>query len=248
MMYKKRAVAIRHVAFEDLGTLAPVLEQRGYEVSYCDIGVDTVAALSNSQIDLLVVLGAPIGAYDDKLFPFLSDEVALIQERLQAQQPILGICLGAQLMARALGEPVEPMGHKEIGFAPLTLTAAGQASVLRHLPTDLPVLHWHGDQFGIPASLASLALTPLCPHQAFTIGNHALALQFHLEANTHRIEQWLIGHSVELLNAGVDLALLREQAGQYGKALAQAGEMVIGAWLDGFVTTDSETVWGYFGA
>ncbi|MBO0611478.1 glutamine amidotransferase [Thiothrix fructosivorans] len=231
-MPHKTVVAIRHVAFEDMGTLQPVLEQRGYSLRYCDVGVDSLTALHNVQIGLLVVLGAPIGAYDDALYPFLADEMALITERLRQGLPTLGICLGAQLMARALGARVAPMPAKEIGFAPLTLTAAGSESTLQYLPADLPVLHWHGDQFEIPAGLAALAQTPLCPHQAFSVGNHALALQFHLEADARRIEQWLIGHCAELLNAGVDLSSLRQQAVEYGAALCQAGEAVIGAWLD----------------
>lgn len=233
-MPHKTVVAIRHVAFEDLGTLQPVLEQRGYTLRYCDIGVDSLTALHNAQIGLLVVLGAPIGAYDNALYPFLTPEMALITERLQQGLPTLGICLGAQLMARALGAQVAPMPAKEIGFAPLTLTAAGSQSVLQYLPAGLPVLHWHGDQFEIPAGLESLAQTPLCPHQAFAVGNHALALQFHLEADTSRIEQWLIGHCTELLSAGVDLSSLRQQATDHGTALRQASEAVIGAWLDEF--------------
>ncbi|MDD5395129.1 MAG: glutamine amidotransferase [Thiothrix sp.] len=231
-MPRKKVVAIRHVAFENIGTLKPVLEKRGYEIQYCDIGVDSLAALSNARIGLLVVLGAPIGAYDDALFPFLGDEVALISQRLEEGLPTLGICLGAQLMARALGAQVSPMSKKEIGFAPLTLTAAGRYSVLQNLPADFPVLHWHGDQFEVPAGLDSLAQTPLCPNQAFSLGNYALAFQFHLEADTRCIEQWLIGHSVELLNNGIDLTRLRRQAEQHGEALRQAGETVIGAWLD----------------
>jgi GMP synthase (glutamine-hydrolysing) len=231
-MPHKTVVAIRHVAFEDVGTLKPVLERRGYTLHYCDIGVDSLTALHNAQIGLLVVLGAPIGAYDDAAYPFLADEMALITERLQQGLPTLGICLGAQLMARALGAQVAPMPAKEIGFAPLTLTAAGSQSVLQYLPENLPVLHWHGDQFEIPAGLASLAQTPICPHQAFSVDNHALALQFHLEVDASRIEQWLIGHSAELLGVGVDLMPLRKQAAEYGEALRQAGEAVIGAWLD----------------
>lgn len=233
-MTTRTAVAIRHVAFEDLGTLAPLLTGRGYELKYCDVGVDPLSGLMQRPIDLLVVLGAPIGAFDDGLYPFLHDEVALISQRLQQKLPTLGVCLGAQLMARVLGAPVGPMATKEIGFAPLTLTAAGQDSVLKHLPADLPVLHWHGDQFGIPAGTASLAQTALCPHQAFALERYALGLQFHLEADASRIEQWLVGHCAELMAEGVDLKKLRTDAGQYGAALQQAGQAVIGAWLDGF--------------
>lgn len=227
----KTLVALRHVPFEDLGSFAPIAERLGYQVTYYEVGVGDLTALKNQSIDLLVVLGGPIGAYDDALYPYLADELALIQQRLQLQQPILGICLGAQLMARALGAAVAPMGHKEIGFAPLTLTPAGQQSVLKSLTADVAVLHWHGDQFALPQGCHSLATTPLCPHQAFALGHYALALQFHLEVDIQRLEQWLIGHSAELNQAGINPHTLRQQAQIHGATLTQAASQVLNAWL-----------------
>ena len=106
----KKAVALRHLAFEDLGLFEPWLEARGWHVRYLDVGVHALSTLNPADIDLLVVLGAPIGAEDDALYPFLGDEVRLIRERIDSGRPILGICLGAQLMARAMGARVQPMG------------------------------------------------------------------------------------------------------------------------------------------
>ncbi|MBN9616938.1 MAG: glutamine amidotransferase [Acidobacteriales bacterium 59-55] len=228
----KTAFAIRHVHFEDLGTLEPLLRQRGYEVRYHDVGLDDFNSVDAESPSLIVVLGAPIGAYDEAAYPFLTDELNLIRERLAARRPLLGICLGAQLMARALGAAVAPMGHKEIGFSPLTLTAAGKDSPLAALVDDQPVLHWHGDQFAIPDGLESLATTPLCPHQAFAVGEYALGLQFHLEADTRRIEQWLVGHAGELAQAGVDPVALRAAAQACGPRLEAASQAVFAAWLD----------------
>ena len=136
-------------------------------------------------------------------------------------------------MARALGAVVQPMGVKEIGFAPIKLTEAGRASVLATLSPDLAVLHWHGDQFNIPPGADRLAYTDTCPNQAFTVGNHALALQFHLELNTDRIEQWLVGHAAELMHANINPCVLRTQAGQYSVKLKLAAEKMLNAWLDG---------------
>ncbi len=184
----KTAIAIRHVHFEDLGTLEPLLERCSYRVLYCDIDAIGANISKIKNADLLVVLGAPIGACDEAIYPFLRHELTIIEQRLKAQYPLLGICLGAQLMARALGASVAPMGHKEIGFSPIELTPAGQTSPLSALPKDTPVLHWHGDQFAIPSGAESLARTKSCPHQAFSIGNHVLGLQFHLEVNGTRIE------------------------------------------------------------
>ena len=110
----KTVLAIRHVAFEDLGGFEAPLKEAGYAIRYADMGVEDVASLPSP--DLLAVLGGPIGAYEDDLYPFLQDEIALITARLAAGRPILGICLGAQLMARALGARVYPGRAKEIGW------------------------------------------------------------------------------------------------------------------------------------
>lgn len=229
----KTALVLRHVPFEDLGLLAPLLQQRGYGVRMHDAGVGPLRDHLHPAPDLLVVLGGPIGAFDEAAYPFLTDTLALVGERLARHQPVLGICLGAQLMARALGARVAPMQHKEIGFAPLALTADGECSVLAPLADGTPVLHWHSDQFEIPAGAQGLAATPRCPHQAFALGTHALGLQFHLEADLARIEQWLVGHACELAAAGVDLHALRAGARKHGAALARAADAVFGAWLDG---------------
>ena len=233
----KTVLALRHLAFEDLGLLRPVLEARGFgRFLTLDAGVDELRDVDLDAVDLLVVLGGPIGAYDDALYPYLKDELALIQRRLAARRPLLGICLGAQLMARALGAPVRPMAHgrKEIGFAPLTLTDAGRDSALAPLALGQPVLHWHGDQFEIPAGCTSLARTPLCPHQAFAVEHVALGLQFHLESDPARLEQWLIGHAGELAQARIPLDALRRDAITHGPALRAALGEVVDRWMAGW--------------
>jgi GMP synthase (glutamine-hydrolysing) len=226
----KTAVALRHLAFEDLGLIEPWLKARGWRIVTYDAGVDELWKIDLPQVDLLVVLGGPIGAHDDALHPFLTEEVDLIRQRLDSDRPILGICLGAQLMARALGAGVVPMRGKEIGYAPLKLSAAGEASPLAALAGQ-PVLHWHGDQFHLPAGVPSLATTPLCPHQAFMAGEHAMAWQFHLEVDAARIEQWLIGHTNELRQASIDIAALRQAALQHRAGLAAALDAVLGDWF-----------------
>ncbi len=237
----RTVLAIRHLAFEDLGLLEAALRARGFDRFITrDAGVDALDAASiGPQVDaadLVVVLGGPIGAYDDALYPFLRDEIAMIRRRLDARRPLLGVCLGAQLMARALGAEVRPMAHgrKEIGFAPVSLSASGLASALAPLSDGQPVLHWHGDQFEIPAGASRLATTALCPNQAFEIGGTALALQFHLEADPARLEQWLIGHAGELSQAGVSLQALREDAARHGAGLRAALDAVMDRWIAGW--------------
>ena len=173
----KTVLAIRHVAFEDLGGFEAPLKATGYAIRYADMGVDRIADLPAP--DLLAVLGGPLGAYEDDVYPFLRDEIALIATRLTAGQPTLGICLGAQLMARALGARVYPGPGKEIGWKALALTAPGEKLLA---PLTVPVLHWHGDTFDLPQGATNLAATDICDHQAFAYGRHALAFQFHPEA------------------------------------------------------------------
>lgn len=226
----KTAVAIRHLAFEDLGLLEPWLKHRGWRIVTYDAGVDELWKIDLGQVDLLVVLGGPIGANDGTLYPFLAEEVELIRTRLESGRALLGICLGAQLMARALGAAVAPMGHKEIGYGPLSLTPQGSSSPLARIGGQ-PVLHWHGDHFELPKGCASLAATSACPHQAFMVGEHAMAWQFHLEVDAERIEQWLIGHTGELQQAGIDIAALRKAAHQHRSGLAQALDAVMADWF-----------------
>jgi GMP synthase (glutamine-hydrolysing) len=227
----RTCLVIGHVAFEDLDLLAPIIAGRGYTISYLQAGVDRIATAAMVSPDLLVVLGGPIGVYETDTYPFIVDEIAGIRARLAADKPMLGICLGAQLMAAALGARVAPGPTKEIGWAPVTLTAAGQNSVLSTLAAT-PVLHWHGDNCELPEGCERLASTTHCPVQAFRRTPSQLALQFHLEVDAARFERWLIGHTVELAKAGLDPAALRAQAHQQGAATAQAGRMVFSSWLD----------------
>lgn len=226
----KTAVALRHIQFEDLGVLEPLLRQQGYAIQYLDVGVDDLALVEVAAPDLLFVLGAPLGACDEDAYPFLADELRLVGRRLESGRPLLGICLGAQLIARALGGEVKPMGIKEIGFSSLTLTPEGRASPLGALGTT-PVLHWHGDEFAIPTGATKLASSDICAHQAFALGRAVLGLQFHLEADPLKIERWLVGHACELVHARVDPRDLRREARELGPALSRAATEVIAAWL-----------------
>lgn len=227
----KTCLVLRHVAFEDLGTLAAVLQRHGFETRYLDVGVDTLARARVEDSDLLVVLGGPIGVYDEADYPFLVREMALISERLRVFRPTLGICLGAQLMAKALGSGVGPGPAKEIGWAPVNLTPSGRESPLRHLE-GFRVLHWHGDNFDLPPACESLAYTTHCPFQAFWKKPSLLGIQFHVEADPRRIEAWLIGHTAELRNANIDPNLIREGAGRYGEPLREISGKIFDEWLD----------------
>src|SRR5580658_305300 len=228
---KKSCVTVRHMAFEDMGLLGSLIAERGYNTQWLEAGVDPVDASILLRPDLVVVLGGPIGVYEADAYPFVTGEIAAVKARLDANKPILGICLGAQMMAAALGARVAPGPVKEIGWAPLTLTAAGETSVLAPLGTS-PVLHWHGDNCDLPAGCERLAATPHCPVQAFARTPSQLALQFHLETEPARFESWLVGHTVELGKAGIDPRDVREQVRTLGPATRELGGKVLAAWLD----------------
>jgi GMP synthase (glutamine-hydrolysing) len=227
----RTCLAVRHVAFEDLGLLGPLIAARGYAVRYHDAGIEPFDAQGLAAPDLVVVLGGPIGVYERDAYPFIADEIAAIAARIAAEKPILGICLGAQMIAAALGARVAPGPAKEIGWAPVTLTPAGHASVLAPLGTA-PVLHWHGDNCELPAGCECLASTPHCPVQAFARTPAQLALQFHLETEPARFENWLVGHAVELGKSGIDPRRLRDEARRLGPATRELGSKVLSAWLD----------------
>jgi GMP synthase (glutamine-hydrolysing) len=229
----KSVVAVRHIQFEHLGAFEPVLRRRGYTVRYCDIGLYDVRSIDPVAHDLVIVLGGPIGAYEDDAYPFLRRELALLERRLAAARPTLGICLGAQLMARALGARVFPAPTKEIGWGELQLSEAGRAGPLRHL-AGVPVLQWHGDTFDLPGGAELLASTEICANQAFSLGRHALACQFHPEIRGLGFERWLIGHAVEIAAApGISPAALRHDTQRFAPHSARSGEACLSEWLSG---------------
>jgi GMP synthase (glutamine-hydrolysing) len=160
-MSKPIAVAIRHISFEDLGSFTAPIEEAGYRVEYLDVGLHDLSNFDSAKPDLLVVLGGPIGVYEDAYYPLLTDEIRILGERLSTGRPILGICLGAQLIAKPLGAKVYPGPGKEIGWAPIQLSSIGRKSALRHLD-DGPAFHWHGDTFDLPVNCDLLASTEVC--------------------------------------------------------------------------------------
>jgi GMP synthase (glutamine-hydrolysing) len=224
-------VALRHVAFEDLGLLGPILASRGHAVRYIDVPVEPLDSLDPLAPDLLVVLGGPIGVYQTEEYPFLVQEIELIARRLAAGRPTLGICLGSQLIARALGKRVYASGAKEIGWGTIELTSAGRESCMRHL-AETPVLHWHGDTFDLPEGATLLASTALCTNQAFLWGEHVLGIQFHIEAAGVALESWFVGHTSELAASGIDIASLRADTARWTSGLVASAARCFEEWLD----------------
>jgi GMP synthase (glutamine-hydrolysing) len=229
----KIAVAFRHVEIEDLGILAEVLEKRGFAVRYADAWKDDLAAALNPDPDLLIVLGGPMGVYEGAQYPFIAHELQLIRDRLASGKAMLGICLGSQFIAHAAGSAVYPGPAKEIGYMPVTLTEAGEASCLSHLANaDFNVLHWHGDTFDLPAGAERLCWSDITHNQGFSFGRNVLALQFHVEAAPEHMDRWIAQWTAELAALGIEAAQFRATAVNVGPGVALAGARVFESWLD----------------
>ena len=229
----KRALIIRHVAHEGVAGYRAPIEAAGFvveRVAACETNWGMADLLSP---ELLVVMGGPMGVYQAAAHPWITPELAGIARRLRTGRATLGVCLGAQMMAAALGASVYPGPVREIGFAPVALTGAGEGSALRHL-AGVPVLHWHGDTFNLPDGAARLASTSAYANQAFAIGGHALALQFHAEmGDDPRFDAWLAEDADYIRGAGVDADALRSDHDRLGSGAVRAGQAMLAEWLAG---------------
>lgn len=187
-----RALVLQHIAVEGPGRLAPFLEHRGWRL-------ETVALYAGAQLpeqpaayQAIIVMGGPMGVYDDAVYPFLRQEHDFLQQAITQDVPLLGICLGSQLLAKALGARVYRNPQQEIGWYPVDLTPAGLADPLfAGVTSPVRVFQWHGDAFELPAGATALASSPLCTHQAFRYGNRVYGLLFHLELTPEMIHGWL---------------------------------------------------------
>lgn len=224
----KTLLAVRHVPFEDLDAYAEVLAEAGYSIRYADAPTADFAALGRQLWDLLVVLGGPIGVNDAADYPFLAPELKFVEDRLKAGLPLLGICLGSQFIAKALGARVYRIGQVEIGWKSLKLSEAGRNSALKHLTG--PVFHWHGEAYDLPHDALSLASTDITPHQAFTWGR-ALAMQFHPEVSARGLEQWYVGNTGELREFGLKPQELRKSAAAHAAKMQSEGAALLWDWL-----------------
>lgn len=238
----KSLIAVKHVDFENLGSWEEVLSEE-YRIKYVNAADPDFLALKNENIDLLVALGGPIGVYQNDEYPFIKAEIALLERRLQQGLPTLGICLGSQLMARALGAKVYPNHSKEIGWYPLTLTAEGKDSCVHYLSSEqTSMFHWHGDTFELPIGAHLLASTAMCKNQIFSFGKHALAFQCHPEVTAQHLEKWWIGHAAELSYNNLSVCRLRDQSVQLGQQLQKQSIQCLRAWIADIAQLNTSTL------
>jgi GMP synthase (glutamine-hydrolysing) len=233
MSSPRLALALRHVHFEDCGTFVGILRERGFEIRYVEAGRENLRDVDVTTPELVIGLGGPVSVYEAHRYPWITDELRLFERRLATRRPVLGICLGAQMLARVLGARVFP-GPKELGWAPLVLTPEGETSVIAPLgPNGTSMLHWHGDTFDLPHKATLLASTDQVAHQVFSWERFVLAFQCHPEVRHGDIESWLIGHASEIAAAsGASVEQLRKDTQYYGPDLTECAKAAFTEWLE----------------
>lgn len=187
-----------HVPFEGPGTLTEPLKALG--IKYREVNLYEGGAPKNLEgCGGLIIMGGPMNVYEETEYPFLKDEDRLIKEALAKKLPMIGVCLGAQLMAKAAGAKVTKGQKKEIGWYPLHLTEEAKIDPsFKILPKEIEVFQWHGDTFEIPKGAVRLASSELFPNQAFRVGENAYAFQFHIEVTEAIIKEWIEINGTEL--------------------------------------------------
>ena len=179
LLFTMRAHCLQHVPFEGLGCIEPWLVAARYEITFTRL-FERAELPEPGTVDFLVVLGGPMSVNDEAEFSWLAPEKRFIRRAIEAGTPVLGICLGAQLIASALGARVWRNHEKEIGWFPVEATLPVDPALFR-FPPLIEVFHWHGETFDLPPGAVRLARSAGCENQAFQLGRSALALQFHLE-------------------------------------------------------------------
>ena len=222
---------LQHTPCENLGTFEDVL--RGNEIEFTYIETHAGKPVPGEMADKagLVVMGGPMGVSDQSEYPFLRHELRLIESALKLELPVLGVCLGSQLLASALGAEVKKGGRKELGWHPVTLSEpAAEDALFAGAPKEFWPFHWHGDVFSLPKDAVGLAQSRLTEHQAFRYGRNAYGILFHLEVTEGQISQMLVDFADELREAGGIPGEITERTPQHLPALQEIAARVFGRW------------------
>ena len=229
-----RVLAFRHSPSDGLGLIAAVLDARGIACQCVDLYSAPAAETSITDADALILLGGSMSVNDN--LSFLNREIECARAAVQAGKALLGICLGAQLIAKALGAKVYPNGKKEIGWAPVTFTNAARNDPLFHGLASEVIFHWHGETFDLPEGAELLASSADCRHQAFRFGDRVYGLQFHLEVTPEMISQWCREDEV----CGAREASKPIDPHAHSARAASLAQRVFGRWCD-LVTAQTES-------
>lgn len=188
---------LQHVSFERLGCIEEWLLEKGCETTHTRFYAS--ATLPDIEtIDMLIILGGPMSIHDEAQFPWLAEEKTFIRQAVESGKAVLGICLGAQLIAAALGARVYRNPEKEIGWFPVRGILTEQPEIFQ-FPAEVTVFHWHGETFDLPPNAVRLAQSKACTHQAFQVGNTVMGLQFHLETTPKAVRDIIENCREELI-------------------------------------------------
>ncbi|MBI4226998.1 MAG: type 1 glutamine amidotransferase [Candidatus Omnitrophica bacterium] len=219
-------LVVQHAEPEAMGLVEPLCRELGIAWHLCRPYAGEAVPPATQPYDGVVVLGGPMNVDETERYPFLAGEIKLLQQAYRRQLPTLGICLGAQLMAKAAGAAVTKGPSAEVGWFPIRLTDAGrQDPLLTGLPEELMTFHWHEDTYALPAKAVHLASSAQYPQQVFRLGPAAVALQCHVEVTPELVERWAGDTSSH------DPAPLRAGIAQHGEAVAHTGRTVLTRFL-----------------
>jgi GMP synthase-like glutamine amidotransferase len=228
----------QHVPYEGPGLIADFLEGRMIPHMVVNTWEDDGFPLTPAGFSAVISMGGPMSANDG--LPQLEKEKLFLKECLERDLPILGVCLGAQLLARALGAKVFPGDGPEVGWGDVLLTSEGKEDpVLGGLEESIPVLHWHGETFDLPEGAVRLASSDLYENQAFRYGSKAYGLQFHVEATSGMVEEW-IWHDDPENGLVADPRLIRDDMARQVPRTHFWGSLIIGRFLDRILTIDHQ--------
>jgi GMP synthase (glutamine-hydrolysing) len=229
----RRVLVVQHAAAEGPGNIVRALASRQLETSIVQPFAGDRVPDTVDDVAGLVILGGPMGIADVPRLAHLGDEMKLIETALRGEVPILGICLGSQLLAHVLGARVAPAGRMEVGWHTVSLSEAGLLDGLfKGLESSFPALHWHGDAFDLPAGATSLARSKLTDHQAFRHGSSAYGLLFHLEATRQIVDDLVGSFPEDLTRAALTSSDVLAAADEHLISMAERGDRVFSAWGD----------------
>jgi GMP synthase-like glutamine amidotransferase len=247
----KRAIVLKHIEFEGPAAIAELVLQEGYQLEIRSLHRGDDVPWDLRCDELLIVMGGPMGVGDLERpeYPHLRVEVELLKRRIFEEAPVLGICLGAQLLAHAAGGAVYPMrtddgSHRlyEVGWAPIRFYHSERNGVLAGMPGETRVLHWHGDTFDLPPGARLLASSAVCRNQAFQLGSRLFGLQFHCETAAEDIDNFLHAEAdfVRKANGTAGVAQLREDTSRYIDSFRDVGDRLLRNILRAMTRTGSE--------
>ncbi len=230
----QKVLIIKQVESEGPGIIGVELKRRSLATELLEVYKGLSVPKDASAYSALIVMGGPMGVYEEKTYPFLGDEIKLIESGLKQEVPIMGVCLGAQLLARAAGARVYKGEAKEIGFYKVRLTEEGIRDALLHgLPPEFRVFQWHGDTFDVPDGGVNLVSSDLFQNQMIRVGRSAYGVQFHLEVTEQMVLEWLEVNNDELEaeKDAIDPERIKTQAPGYIPDLHRYGRVVIARFL-----------------